>query len=157
MQQEGHVVFRHIHVARVDVGHPGHRIQIFNLRAVGIVDDLAVLAVADAEDLVERFAVGKLDDGEIKFAAADKVDDRALIQCAVRRGGDRRSDKRDLDRRIRRLDGFRQLLIALPARSAGEQHQELILLADLNGFRRRDMVRRRIEQARTLQHSGRIR
>jgi hypothetical protein len=37
MQQEGHVVARHVHVALVDLGGPGHRVQVFDLRAVGIV------------------------------------------------------------------------------------------------------------------------
>ena len=42
MEQEGHVVARDVHVALVDLGGPGHRVEIFDLRAVGIVDDLAV-------------------------------------------------------------------------------------------------------------------
>ena len=74
MEQEGHVVARHVHVALVNLGGPGHGVEVFHLRAVGVVEDLSVLLVADAEDLVERFALGKLDHGEIEFAAADKVE-----------------------------------------------------------------------------------
>jgi hypothetical protein len=42
VQQERHVVAGHVHVALVDLGGPGHRVEVFNLRAVGIVHDLAV-------------------------------------------------------------------------------------------------------------------
>ena len=84
MQQEGDVVARHVHVALVDLGGPGHRVEVFDLRTVGIVDDLAVLLVADAEDLVERLALGKLDDGVVELAAADEVERRALVEGAVR-------------------------------------------------------------------------
>ena len=115
MEQEGHVVARHVHVALVDLGGPGHRVQVFDLRAVGVVDDLAVLLVADAENLVERLALGKLDDRVIELAAADEVERRALVQGAVRVGGDRRADKGDTDGRIGRLDGFGKALVAFPA------------------------------------------
>jgi hypothetical protein len=40
MEQEGHVVLGDVHVALVDLGGPGHRVQVFDLRAVGVVDDL---------------------------------------------------------------------------------------------------------------------
>ena len=97
MQQEGHVVARHVHVALVDLGGPGHRVQVFDLRAVGVVDDLAVLLVADAEDLVERLALRKLDDRVIELAAADEVQRGALVEGAVRVGGHRRADEADVD------------------------------------------------------------
>ncbi len=83
MQQERHVVARHVHVALVDLGGPGHRIQVFDLRAVGVVDDLAVYLVADAENLVQRLALRELDDGVVELAAADEVERGALVQRAV--------------------------------------------------------------------------
>src|SRR5665213_2375776 len=67
MQQEGHGVARHVHVALVDFGGPRHRVEVFDLRAVGVVDDLSVQLVADSENLAERLALGKLDNGVIEF------------------------------------------------------------------------------------------
>ena len=87
MQQEGHVVLGDVQVARVDLGRPGHLVELLrgDLRTVGIVlDDAVVVLVADAEDLVQRLAVGVLDDGEVELAAADEVDGRALVQRACR-------------------------------------------------------------------------
>ena len=88
---------RYVHVALVNVCDPRHRVQVFDLRTIGIVHDSSVLAVADAENFIERLAVGKFHHGEIKFAAAHKVDGRALIQCAIRRRGHRRPDKCNVD------------------------------------------------------------
>ncbi len=78
----------------------------------------------------------------------------ALIEGAVGIGRHRRADKRDANRRIRRLDGFGEALVALPADGGGEEHQELVVLADLDGFLGGDVVRRGVEQPRTLQQAG---
>ncbi len=114
VQKERHVVARDVHVARVDLGSPGHRVEVFDLRAIRIVLDDAVgvivsvfvsFFIADAEDLVQGLAVGKLYDGEVELAAADKVEDFAFIQGAVRVRGDRGANKTNLDGGIRLLDG----------------------------------------------------
>ncbi len=156
MQQERHVVARHVHVALVDLRRPRHGIQVFDLRAVGVVQHLAVLLVADAENLAERFAVGVLHDGIIEFATADEVQRRTLVQCAVGIGGHRRSDERDADRRIRRLDGLGKPLVALPSHRGSEEHKELVALADLDGLLGGDVVGRCVEHPRTLKQAGRI-
>ena len=54
--------------------------------------------------------------------------------------------KADPDGRVGRLDGFGQALIAFPADGRGEEHQELVVLADLDGLLGGDVVRRRVEQ-----------
>ena len=73
MKQEGHVVAGHVHVALVDFGGPGHGVEVFDLGTVGVVEDLAVEPVADAEDLVEGLALGELDHGVVELAAADEI------------------------------------------------------------------------------------
>ena len=72
-----------------------------------MLDDAVGVLVADAEDLVQRLAVGELDDGEVELAAADEVDGGALVEGAVGVGGDRRADEGDLDGGIGLLDGLR--------------------------------------------------
>jgi hypothetical protein len=154
MQQEGDVVLGHVHVALVDFGGPGHGVQVFCLRAVGVVDHFSVELVADAEDLAEGLALGKLNDRVIELAAADEVERRTLVEGFVRRGGDRRADKGDFDGGVGRLDGLGEALIALPADGGGEEDQEVIILADLDGLVGGDVVGVGIEQTRTLQHSS---
>ena len=86
--------------------------------------------VADAEDLVERLAVGVFDDGEVELAAADEVDGGALVERLVGRGRDRRADEGDLDVGIGLLDDLGHLLVAVPAHGAGKEHEELVVLAE---------------------------
>ena len=157
MQQEGHVVACHVHVALVDLGRPRHCVQVFNLRAVWVVEDLAVLLVADAEDFIQRLALGKLNYGIVELAATDKVEHRALVQSAIRVGGHRRADERNADGRIGFLDRFSQPLVAFPAYRGGKQHKEFVVLADVDGFFRGNVMRRCIEHARTLKETGGVR
>ena len=69
-----------------------------------MLHDACGVLVADAENLVQRLAVGKLDDGVVELAAADEVEGAALVQSLVGRSGDRRADEGHLDRRIGGLD-----------------------------------------------------
>ena len=147
VEQERHVVAGDVHVALVDLGGPGHGVEVFDLRAVGVVlDDAAGVLVGDAEDFVERLAVGELDDGEVELAAADEVDDFALVEGAVGVGGDRGADEGDLDGGIGVLDGPREGVVAAPAYGGGEEHEELVALGDLDGLVRGDVVRRGVEK-----------
>jgi len=156
MQQEGHVVLRHVQVALVDVGHPRQRVQVFNLRPVGIVDDLAVFAIADGENLIQRLAVGILDNGVVELAAADEVDRLALVQRLVGIGRDRRSDETNLDVWVGVLDLLGPPLVAAPRNRAREENEEFVVLQDLDHLRPRDVVRVGIEQARPFEHARRV-
>jgi len=157
VQQERHVVAGDVHVALVDLGGPGHGVQILDLRTIGIVlDDAAGVLVGDAEDLIQRLAVGVLDDGEVELAAADEVDDVALVEGAIRVRGDRRPDEGDPDGWIRFLDGLSEGMVAGPADGRGEEDEELVTLGDLDGLFGGDVMRRSIEEARAFEHTGRI-
>jgi len=82
VQKERNVVLGDVEVPVIYLGGPGHLVELFrgNLRAVGIVQNLAGcrIFVGDAQDLIERLAVGVLNYGEIELAAADEVDGGAL-------------------------------------------------------------------------------
>ena len=56
--------------------------------------------------------------------------------------------------RIGVLHCLRQSHVAGEARGAGKQHQEFVILADLDGLFRGDVVRRSIQQPRALQHAA---
>src|SRR6185437_6909490 len=72
IEQERHVIARDIEIALIDVGHIGQYVEVLNLRTIGIVHHAPVLPVRDPENLVERFALRKLDDRVIELLAADK-------------------------------------------------------------------------------------
>ena len=157
MQQERHVVARYVHIARIDLCCPRHRVQIFHLRTVRVVLNYAVrILIADAKDLVQRFAICKFHDGKVKLAAANKVEHFALIQRAVGVRRHWRPDKGNLDCGIRFLDRACQRMIARPAHRRGKQHEKLKALRDLNGLLRAHMVGRCIEQLGAFEHPSRI-
>ena len=157
VQQERDVVAGDVHVALVDLGGPGHGVEVFDLRAVRVVlDDAVGVLVADAEDLGQRLAVGELDDGEVELAAADEVDGGALVERAVGVGGDRGADEADLHGGVGALDGFGQSVVAVPADGRGEEDEELVALGDLDGLVGGDVVRRGVEELRAFEHAGGI-
>ena len=71
MQEERHVVAFDLQIALVDIGGKRQRIQLFGvqLRPRSVVNHLAVLAVAGAQNLLERLAVRVLRHGVIEFPA----------------------------------------------------------------------------------------
>src|SRR5690349_6148924 len=85
MQQKGNVVVFDDQVALVDICGKWKRVQLrgVQLRPLRVVHDLAVLAIADAEDFAERLAVRVLDNGMVEFAACDKIDVLATIESFV--------------------------------------------------------------------------
>ena len=97
---------RYVDVAFIDIGDPRHLVQVIYLWAVGIVRDNAVLQVADAQNLVQRLAIGKFHHREVKLAPADEIDRRTFLQRFVGGSSDRRSDECDLDLGIGLFDGF---------------------------------------------------
>jgi hypothetical protein len=118
------------------------------------VDDFAVLFVADAEDLVEGLALCVFNDGEVELAAADEVEDGALVEGAIGVRGDRGADEGDVDGWVGSLDGLGEALVALPADGGGEEDEELEVLANLDGFVGFDVMGRGIEDAGALEVAG---
>ena len=80
----------------------------------------------------------------------------ALVEGAVRIGGDRRADEGNLDGGIGGLDGPCEGVVAAPTHGGGEEHEELVVLGDLDGLVRGDVVGRGVQQLRALEHAGGI-
>ena len=156
IQQERHVVPRDVEIALVNVGDVRQRVEILNLRRIGIVNDLAIFQERNAGNLLERLALGVVDDRVVEFLAANEIDRRAIAQRLLRQHADVRPDKRNLDFGIRLLDRLGNADIAGKSGRRGEEHEEFVVLGDLNRLFRRNVMRRRIQQPRPLQHSGRI-
>ena len=154
VEQEGHVVTPGIQVAIVNIRDVGQSIEILNLRPVGIVDHRSVLAVGDPQNFLQRLALRELDHGMIKFLATDKINRRAIFQGEVGKDGHMRADESDLDPGICVLNFACELDVSGKARSTGIQDQKLVVLGDLDGFFRRHVMGRGIEQARPLQHAS---
>src|SRR5260370_22576297 len=67
-----------------------------------------------------------------------------------------RPDKSNFDLGIGVLDGLGEADVTGEAGRAGEQHQELIVLRDLDGLFTREVVRWGVKQACPFKHTGRI-
>src|SRR5580698_17690 len=96
IQQERNVVAFEIKIAFVDFRYPRKLVEILDDRAFGIMNVLAVLAIADARQFAERSAFGVGDDLVIEFAANDEIDSGGRVQDFIRLNGNRRSNKADL-------------------------------------------------------------
>ena len=147
VQQERHVVTGHVEIALVNVGDVRKRIQILNLRRIRIVHDLAVLQEGNAGNVFQRLAFGVVDHGVIKLFAGHEIDRRTIAQRLLRQHAHVRSNESNLDLGIASLDGARQANVARKAGGRGEQNEKLVVLGNLNGLLRRNIVRRRIQQA----------
>ncbi len=79
MQQKRHVVASHVQVALIYIRHMWQGIEILNLWSIGVVHDRAILAVRNSENFFQRLALCVLDNGVIKFFAANKVNGRAIL------------------------------------------------------------------------------
>ncbi len=157
IEQERHVITAGIDITLVDIDHIGQRIEIGDRRTVRVVHDRPIgTAIRDAQNFVQRLAVGVLDRGVIEFPAHDEIQRRAFLERRFRQRGNVRADEGDFQLRIGCLHGSGQLDVPLKSRRAGEEHQKLELFADLDGLGGIHLVRRGVQQTRALQHSGRV-
>ena len=92
------------------------------LRALRVVHNLAVLAVAHAKNLAERAPARVLGHRVIEFPARDEVDVFAGIQRLVGLDVSVGSDKSDLHAGIGFFDLANELQVALQTHGRGEQN-----------------------------------
>jgi len=83
----------------------------------------------------------KFGHGVVKLASYHKIDIFARVQCLFRLDVTMRTNKRDLQPRIRFLDFPDQLDITVETNCGRIKNQELIALADFNGLFPVDFVR----------------
>src|SRR5207248_10190314 len=100
MQQERHVVAADIQITPIYVRHVRQGIEILNLWWIGVVHDRAILAVRNSENFFQRLALCVLDNGVVKFLAADEIKHRAILQRFFWQDANLRADKSYFDRRI---------------------------------------------------------
>ena len=157
VQQERNVVARDVEIALVDLGDPGQRVQILDGRAFGVVDDAAVLAEADAGQLVERLALGVIDDLVIELAAHHEIDGAwcrsSVFSGSMVTGG---PTKATFSFGFDVLHHLRHLHVDVKAGSGGEEHQQFEILGHLHGLLDGDLVRRRVHHLAVGQHAGRV-
>ena len=127
VEQEWHVVSGDIQVTTIDLGDVGQGIKVLNLGAVRGMHDRAILQERDAEDFFQRLALREFADRVVEFLAHHEIDFTTILQRPFGQHADMRSDESDLNLRIGFLDLFYQANVAGEARSAGEQHQELVV------------------------------
>ena len=148
VQQEGHGITADVEIAVIDVGDVGQGIEVLHVWTVGIVHHLAArIAIRDAQDFRQRFAVRVFDNRVFELAAAYEIDGRTVVQRPLRQRSDMRPDEAYLEAGVRFLHPGDEADIAGEPRRTGKQDQEFVLLANLDGFFRGNVVRRRIQQA----------
>ena len=159
MQQERHVIALDLQVALVNVRRERQRIQLFGvqLRALRVVNDLAVFAVADALNLAERLPVRVFHHRVIELPARHKINVFAGHHRFVRLDVPVRPHERNLHARVGFFDLADEPDVALEANRGSEENQKLIVLANLDGLLPIDFVGRSIEQPAAGNHPGRIR
>ncbi len=159
IKQERHVVAFDLEVALVDIGSKRQGIEFrgVQLRLGRVVNDLSIFAVAGAENILQRLAVGVVGDGVIEFAAHDEVNVFAGVQGLIRLDVAVRTDKGNFQGRVSFLDFAQELDVAVEANSRGEQNQEFIVLANVDGLLPIDFVRGSVQQTAAGDHPGGIR
>src|ERR1700675_4083466 len=134
MQQEGHVVARDVQIALVNVGYVGQGIEILNLRPVGSMHALTMFQIRNAQNFLERLALCILHDRVVEFLASHEIDGWAVAQRLLWQYGYVRPNEANLYARIGVLDRSCQPDVSGETRSTVKQHQECVLLGDLNRF-----------------------
>src|SRR5216684_4289082 len=134
MQQKWHVIVLDLQVALVNVRGKRQRVQLFRvqLRPLRAVYDLAVLAIADTQNLAQRFAVRVFDHRMVELPARHEIDVLAGTQRLVGPDVSVRTNEGNLEAWIRFLDLADQLDVARKPYRRRKQHQEFIVLADLH-------------------------
>ncbi len=120
------------------------------------MDDTAVLAIADPENLVEWFAVRVFHDGMIELPAGHKIDVLARHQRLIRLDVPVGTHKGDLQAGIGLFDFADEFDVAPEADRGREQNEEFVVLANLNGLPPVDLVRRSIQQPAPRNHPRRV-
>ena len=148
-------VFRGIEIALVDRRDHRQHVHVFDLRAVLVADQRAILrAPGDPIDLGQWPAFGQFDASEIVFLAADEVDGVAVVEAFFRLHRHFRPDEADLDRRIALLDQLCGPDVLIKRRRRGVEDHQIAFVEFMRNIVPRQVVRRCVDQLRSFDHSG---
>ena len=114
MEQVADKILLDLQVALIDVGHPRQRVHVGNHLALGVVLDLAFfVAIAQADNRVERTALGDFLAGEIELLAPDPVNGLGCLQGLSRQHRRVGADEADDGLGAVLLDGLGDFAIVL--------------------------------------------
>ena len=159
MQQERHVVALDFQIALVNVCGKRQRVQLFRvqLRTFGVVNDLAVFAIADARNLAERLSVRVIHHRVIELSARYEIDVLASVQRLLGLDVSVRPDESNLHARVGFLDFPDELDVALQANRGGEQNKKFVVFADLDCLPPVYFVGRCVQQPASRNHACGVR
>src|SRR5262249_36927784 len=156
MQEERHVVSRYVEVALVDWSHPWQLVKILDLWARGIMNYPAIVAIAYSPYVTERFAGGEFGYSVVEFLVSHEIDGFAGIQALLRQRSNVGSHECNLERGFGLFHQLSESYITVKPRSAGEQHDEIVVGGDLNGLFGTNAMRWSIKQAGLRYHCRRV-
>ena len=101
-------------------------------------------------------SVGDLLDGEIELVARDEIDQRRGVQAACRVDGDFGADQADFQVAVGCLERLDGRDVGRERRRRGVQHDEIVVPRARRHFGELGAVRRRVDQLRAFDQSGRL-
>src|ERR1700693_680997 len=99
-----------------------------------VVNDLAIFAVAHAQDGFERTTMREFSDGVVELTASDKIDVRTGVQRFIGLDVSMRADERDFQGWVCFFDLTEKLYVAFESDCRRVEHEELVVLADFDGL-----------------------
>src|SRR3989441_4827520 len=154
----GAVVFAEVEVAIVDLGDKRQAVQLLARQrgTVEVVRDLAVLAVADAQDFAPVPPFGYLFYRVVKLFACDEVDRLGRLEGLVRGRGRVAAHEGNHTVRVFRLNHLGGAHVQLERGGAGMQDNEVVRFGDRHGLALVQLFRWGIQHPAVFDHPGRV-
>ena len=158
MEQERNVITLDLQIALVDFRRERQSIQLsgVQLRTRRVVDDFAVLPIADPQNFAGRLSLREFDNGMIELPLRDEIDVFAGVQRLFRLVVTVGTHEGDFEVRLRLLDLANQLDVASEAHGGGEEDQKFVVFRNFNRLLPIHLMRRGVEKTAAGEHSSGI-